>query len=110
MRRDTILAVLFIDIDHFKTINDSLGHAAGDLVLQAVATRLTNCVRVGDTVARIGGDEFVVLLEGNHKIDSIERVASKLAGSLAEAINAGDREIYVAASMGISLFPAGWPR
>ena len=105
IRRDTILAVIFIDIDHFKTINDSLGHAVGDTVLQQVAVRLRDCVRVGDTVARIGGDEFVVLLEGNHKFESVERVATKLTGSLAEPIDAGGREVYVAASMGISLFP-----
>jgi diguanylate cyclase (GGDEF)-like protein/PAS domain S-box-containing protein len=105
VRRNTMLAVVFIDIDHFKTINDSLGHATGDLVLQAVASRLRFCLRVGDTVARIGGDEFVVLLEGNSKVDTFERVATKLAESLAAPIEIAGREMYVAASMGISVFP-----
>lgn len=105
VRRNTMLAVVFIDIDHFKTINDSLGHATGDLVLQAVANRLRTCLRLGDTVARIGGDEFVVLLEGNSKRDTFERVAHKLADSLTDSINIGGREMYVAASMGISVFP-----
>ncbi len=105
VRRNTMLAVVFIDIDHFKTINDSLGHATGDLVLQAVANRLRACLRIGDTVARIGGDEFVVLLEGNSKRETFERVAQKLAESLTEAVNIGGREMYVAASMGISVFP-----
>lgn len=105
VRRGTKLAVVFIDIDHFKTINDSLGHATGDRVLQTVAARLRACLRVGDTVARIGGDEFVVLLEGNSKVESFERVATKLADSLTDAIEIDDREIYVAASMGISVYP-----
>ena len=105
VRRNTKLAVVFIDIDHFKTINDSLGHATGDLVLQAVANRLRTCLRIGDTVARIGGDEFVVLLEGNSKRETFEHVAHKLAESLTEAVNIGGREMYVAASMGISVFP-----
>lgn len=105
VRRNTMLAVVFIDIDHFKTINDSLGHATGDLVLQAVANRLRNCLRIGDTVARIGGDEFVVLLEGNSKRETFERVAHKLAESLTEAVMIDGREMYVAASMGISVFP-----
>ena len=105
VRRNTMLAVIFIDIDHFKTINDSLGHATGDLVLQAVANRLRTCLRAGDTVARIGGDEFVILLEGNSKRETFERVANKLAESLTEAVLIGGREMYVAASMGISVFP-----
>ena len=105
VRRNTMLAVVFIDIDHFKTINDSLGHATGDLVLQAVANRLRTCLRIGDTVARIGGDEFVILLEGNSKRETFERVAHKLAESLTEAVMIAGREMYVAASMGISVFP-----
>ncbi len=105
VRRNTMLAVVFIDIDHFKTINDSLGHAIGDMVLQAVANRLRSCLRIGDTVARIGGDEFVVLLEGNSKRETFERVAQKLAESLTEAVTIDAREMYVAASMGISVFP-----
>ena len=105
LRRDTMLAVVFIDIDHFKTINDSLGHATGDLVLQTVAARLKACLRLGDTVARIGGDEFVVLLEGNSKLGSFDRVANKLADSLTAAIDIAGQEMYVAASMGISVFP-----
>lgn len=105
VRRDTMLAVIFIDIDNFKTINDSLGHATGDLVLQAVANRLRAALRGGDTVARIGGDEFVVLLEGNSKRETFDRVATKLAQSLSTAIDIGGREMFVAASMGISVFP-----
>ena len=105
VRHNTMLAVVFIDIDNFKTINDSLGHATGDLVLQAVASRLRACLRVGDTVARIGGDEFVVLLEGNSKRETFDRVATKLAQSLSTAIDIGGQEMYVAVSMGISVFP-----
>jgi diguanylate cyclase (GGDEF)-like protein/PAS domain S-box-containing protein len=105
LRRGTMLAVVFIDVDRFKAINDSLGHAIGDLVLQEVAARLSGCLRRSDTVARIGGDEFVVLLEGNSKIASYEKLAAKLAAALKPAIDVSGAEIYVAASMGISVFP-----
>ena len=105
-RRRTQLAVVFVDVDHFKTINDSLGHDAGDLVLRVVAERISNCLRESDTVARIGGDEFVILLEeGIDAFDSFEVVADKLSKSVAEPINVNGYELYVALSMGICVFP-----
>ena len=105
-RDPSSLAVMFIDVDHFKTINDSLGHEAGDQVLRTVAQRIGRCLRQSDTVARIGGDEFVVLLEeiDNH-LNNVEQITEKLAGALAEAIHVNDNELYVALSMGISVFP-----
>lgn len=105
IHEETLLAVIFIDIDHFKTINDSMGHASGDKVLQDVAQRLGDCLRTGDTLARIGGDEFVALLEGNSKRETFEHVAAKLSAALIEPFMIDGREIYVAASMGISVFP-----
>ena len=105
-RRSTELAVVFVDVDHFKTINDSLGHDAGDLVLRVVAERISGCLRESDTVARIGGDEFVILLEeGGGAHDSFDTVADKLAKSVAKPITVNGIELYVALSMGICVFP-----
>ncbi len=102
-RNPTGVAVLFLDLDAFKVVNDSLGHAVGDAVLQAVATRLRACTRAGDTVARLGGDEFGILLEDVHNeaeaITAGERVIATLAPPLALA----GREVSVRASMGIAL-------
>jgi diguanylate cyclase (GGDEF)-like protein len=105
-RRRTKLAVMFVDIDHFKTINDSLGHDSGDLVLRVVAERISGCLRESDTVARIGGDEFVILLEeGASEFDGFEVVADKLAKTVAESITVNGVDVYVALSMGICVFP-----
>jgi len=105
-RRHTTLAVIFVDVDHFKTINDSLGHDSGDLVLRVVAERISQGLRESDTVARIGGDEFVILLEeGGAAHDSFEVVADKLTKSVAEPITINGFELYVALSMGICIFP-----
>ncbi|MBI1891086.1 MAG: EAL domain-containing protein [Burkholderiales bacterium] len=104
--RHSTLAVLFIDIDHFKTINDSLGHVTGDQMLREVAGRIVGCLGPHDMVARTGGDEFVVLLEheGN-TIDHFEQVAQQLATTVANPIEVGGKELYVSMSMGISVYP-----
>lgn len=100
------LAVMFVDIDHFKNINDSLGHEIGDQVLRELAGRISHALRSGDTVARIGGDDFVVLLEDiDDGSDSVERVAEKLAAATARAIHVEGKELYVTLSMGISIYP-----
>jgi diguanylate cyclase (GGDEF)-like protein len=105
-RRNSRLAVIFLDVDHFKTINDSLGHEVGDSVLRIVAERIEACLRQSDTVARIGGDEFVILLEeGAGPGDSFEVVADKLNKTVAQPIIVNNIELYVAASMGICVFP-----
>ncbi|MGO9178959.1 MAG: EAL domain-containing protein [Candidatus Limnocylindrales bacterium] len=102
-RTPTGVAVLFLDLDAFKVVNDSLGHAVGDSVLQAVAARLRACTRAGDTVARLGGDEFGILLEDVHSeaeaIVASERVIATLVPPLAVA----GREVSVRASMGVAL-------
>ncbi|MGX2042244.1 bifunctional diguanylate cyclase/phosphodiesterase [Methylocaldum sp. MU1018] len=99
------LAVLFIDLDRFKNINDSLGHAVGDRLLCEVASRLTAAVREDDTVARLGGDEFVVALE---RIDSPEATAvfaEALVGALGEPVRVDEHELFITPSIGISLYP-----
>jgi diguanylate cyclase (GGDEF)-like protein len=104
-RRENMAAVLFLDLDRFKLINDSYGHDVGDELLRAVATRLTACLRDEDTVARLGGDEFVVLLEDLSGVDAAASIAGKLASRLAEPLVIGGRELPVSASIGIALYP-----
>jgi diguanylate cyclase (GGDEF)-like protein/PAS domain S-box-containing protein len=99
------LAVLFLDLDHFKQINDTLGHAAGDLLLQAVAQRLKGCVRESDTVARIGGDEFNVLMPDLHQTDDVGTVVGKIMGVFEPPFLLDNVEISATTSVGVSLFP-----
>jgi diguanylate cyclase (GGDEF)-like protein/PAS domain S-box-containing protein len=105
-RRQTGLAVAFLDIDDFKLVNDSLGHAAGDRLLQVVAERLGDCLREGDSVARLSGDEFAILVEdlsdAHVAVDMAERVFEALAGSVA----VGGKDIYIHGSMGIAILDA----
>jgi diguanylate cyclase (GGDEF)-like protein len=102
-RHRGLLAVLFIDLDNFKVVNDSLGHEAGDELLCAVATRLHAGLRAGDTAARFGGDEFTVLLEDLVQPREAEVVASRLADALAEPVAVRERDFVIAASVGIAL-------
>lgn len=96
------LAVLFVDVDNFKTINDSLGHSAGDEVLGEVADRLTSCVRAGDLVARMGGDEFAVLLAGLDASARAPRIAERILRELAIPLQIDQRPISLSASIGIA--------
>ncbi|HEY5000061.1 MAG TPA: EAL domain-containing protein, partial [Usitatibacter sp.] len=99
----------FIDLDHFKVINDSLGHNFGDEVLRHVGQRLTAAVRDGDTVARLGGDEFVLILSDQTREDVIFRTMRRLIGKVGEPIMIGDRELNITCSAGISLYPQDGP-
>ncbi|PLX86494.1 MAG: hypothetical protein C0617_00855 [Desulfuromonas sp.] len=100
------LAVMFLDLDRFKNVNDSLGHEIGDRMLQAVARRLREQVRQADTVARFGGDEFVIMLEADQDIQEVVLVAKKILQSLQRPIELDEHQLYASASIGISLFPA----
>lgn len=102
--QDTRAAVFFVDLDNFKVINDSLGHQAGDDMLKEVAVRLRDCVRGADTVARFGGDEFALLLEGANASEA-EITAGRIAKALASPIDLSGQAIHISASIGISLFP-----
>ena len=100
------VAVMFIDLDRFKVINDTLGHESGDLLLREVAQRITDNLRTGDMVARLGGDEFVVLLEEVADAAAVAIVAEKLIASLTSNFVIAGREVHVTASIGISSYPA----
>jgi len=99
------LAVLFLDCDRFKHINDSLGHAIGDQVLRSVAKRLTTCVRESDTVSRHGGDEFLILLSELDQPEDAEAIAQKIVTSIAEPHLIAGHELQLTASVGIALYP-----
>jgi diguanylate cyclase (GGDEF)-like protein/PAS domain S-box-containing protein len=99
------MALLFIDLDRFKTINDSLGHAVGDAVLQAVSDRLKTLVREEDTLSRLGGDEFVVLLESVRDSQGAATVSKKIIQALEQVLVIGDYPLHVSASIGISVYP-----
>jgi diguanylate cyclase (GGDEF)-like protein/PAS domain S-box-containing protein len=98
-------ALLFIDLDHFKRVNDSLGHLAGDVLLQTLAQRLTGLLRASDVVARFGGDEFMVLLPGALPLSDVEEVAGKLLSALSSPVTLEGRPISVTPSVGIALYP-----
>ncbi|MCW3059579.1 MAG: hypothetical protein JWQ02_1400 [Capsulimonas sp.] len=100
-----LAAVLFIDLDRFKQINDTLGHLAGDALLQEVARRFVGCVRAGDLLARMGGDEFTVLLPEIADADAAAAVAERLLESLQEPLTLAGQSLYVTASIGVSVFP-----
>ena len=104
-RSGTHLALLFLDLDHFKHINDSLGHATGDRLLQLVTQRLNACVRVSDTVSRQGGDEFVILLTGGHHGEDVTLIADKILADMALPYFIGNNELHVTTSIGISVYP-----
>lgn len=104
-RREWNLAVIFLDLDGFKAINDELGHSAGDEVLSQTAKRLTLKVRFADTVCRYGGDEFVLLLMNPQARTNIERIAREVLSEIASPMQFGDRELRVGASLGIAIYP-----
>jgi diguanylate cyclase (GGDEF)-like protein/PAS domain S-box-containing protein len=98
-------AVMFVDLDRFKTINDSLGHAVGDVLLKEVAQRLVKQLRVGDTICRIGGDEFVVVLPEIKRVDDASHVAQKVIEQLSQPVTVEERDLTVTPSIGIAVFP-----
>jgi diguanylate cyclase (GGDEF)-like protein len=104
-RHERLVAVMLLDLDRFKTINDTLGHEAGDALLRETARRLEVCTRPGDTVARLGGDEFTLVLSDIAHIDDVSRVAQKVMDTFAAPFRITGRELFVTASIGITLYP-----
>lgn len=104
-RNETEVAVMFIDLDRFKLVNDTLGHVKGDELLQQVASRLKNCLRRGDTLARIGGDEFTVVLPELHDRKDAEIIAGKFLETLHYPFILDGSEFHISASIGIAVFP-----
>jgi diguanylate cyclase (GGDEF)-like protein/PAS domain S-box-containing protein len=100
-----LVAVMFLDLDRFKAINDTLGHDAGDLLIQTVATRLTAAVREGDTVARQGGDEFTIVLIDMAQLDDVTLVAQKILTAMSEPFNLHGTQVPVTFSIGIACYP-----
>jgi len=107
IRHENLVAMLFIDLDRFKQVNDSLGHEAGDQLLCQVADRLNECVRTADTVSRLSGDEFTIILEDLNTIDLAAEIAKRIISSLAKPFNLGKHEAIITCSVGISFYPFG---
>lgn len=109
-RVDYLFAVLFLDIDRFKVINDSLGHMRGDQLLIEVTHRLTTCLRPGDSVARLGGDEFCVLIDDVNDVSDATRVANRIQASMQEPFSVAGQEVFATVSVGIALSDKGYDR
>ena len=108
--QESLFGLLFIDLDRFKVINDSLGQTLGDRLLVAIAERLASCVRPGDTLARLGGDEFVILLENAKNADIATRIADRIQRELLQPFRVDTHEIFTAASIGIALSTIAYDR
>ncbi len=99
------IALMFLDLDHFKSINDTLGHDSGDQLLKTVARRLESCVRKNDTIARLGGDEFTIILEDVSNADDIASVAQKILDTMSRSFSLDGHEVFVTVSIGIAFYP-----
>lgn len=104
-RNSEMVAVMLLDIDNFKAINDTLGHDLGDLLLQETSERLQHCVLEDDTLARLGGDEFAIILEGLSEIEEVALVAQKIVDDFARPFVLAGHEIYVTPSLGVTIYP-----
>ena len=104
-RHNKKIAILFIDLDNFKKVNDSLGHSVGDVILQESAQRLNNCIRETDTVARLGGDEFTIIINDIKDNDIVTEIATKIIKALQEKFQIQGHDLYVTTSIGISIYP-----
>lgn len=104
-RNERLVAMMFMDLDRFKTINDTLGHDTGDALLKAVAERLETCLRPGDTVSRLGGDEFGIVLSNVAHVDDVTAVAQKIMWQFKAPFRIGGRDLFISSSVGITLYP-----
>ncbi len=104
-RTQSQVAILYVDLDRFKQINDTLGHEAGDALLIEISKRLTACVRQDDTVARLGGDEFMLILENIKNVNHAALISKKIIGALSEPCTSGEMDLYITPSIGITIYP-----
>ncbi|GGF65384.1 hypothetical protein GCM10011332_19350 [Terasakiella brassicae] len=104
-RHKTQVALMFLDLDRFKSVNDTLGHNVGDALLQEAAVRISTCVRETDTVSRLGGDEFTVIIPDLHHVNDIEKIANKILYQLSQPFSLAGHEIFVSGSVGVTVFP-----
>jgi diguanylate cyclase (GGDEF)-like protein len=104
-RQKTMVAVVFVDLDNFKTVNDTLGHSAGDRLLREVSTRILSCTREGDIVARLGGDEFVMVLPNQSDRDTVSPVIERVLDSVSRTLRIGNRKLNVSCSIGVAVYP-----
>lgn len=104
-RHEHLVGVMYLDLDRFKSINDSLGHEAGDIILKEASQRLMSCIRASDTVARVGGDEFTLVLTEMKHISNAVSMAQKILESIAQPFYINNRQLYVTTSIGITVFP-----
>ena len=105
-RAEKLLAIMFLDLDGFKMINDSMGHLSGDLLLVEVSKRLKSILRKSDTIARLGGDEFVVMLENISDVTAIKTIAQKILDCFLEPFVLNDQECFISTSIGVAIYPA----
>jgi diguanylate cyclase (GGDEF)-like protein len=105
VRGQKLVVLMFIDLDRFKQVNDNLGHEAGDQLLRQVASRFNGCIRVGDTVARISGDEFTIILENLLNIELATVIAQRVVNEMGQPFRLGDHEVFVTCSIGLSIYP-----
>ncbi len=106
-RHNTWFALLFVDLDGFKAVNDQLGHAIGDQLLQLVATCLQKVVRQSDTVARLGGDEFTIILNNVKKQEDVSKIAAKIIRTIQQPFEIEGHQVKISASIGITFYPRG---
>ena len=104
-RQKTMVAVVFVDLDNFKTVNDTLGHSAGDRLLREVSSRILSCTREGDIVARLGGDEFVMVLPIQSNRDTVSLVIQRVLDSVSRTLRIGNRKLNVNCSIGVAVYP-----
>src|SRR5207237_891590 len=104
-RNHTRIGLLFLDLDYFKEVNDTLGHGMGDKLLLLAAQRLRHCVRDSDTVVRLGGDEFIVIVDELTAAVDIERVVQSILHDLSEPFLLGSEQVFISASIGITFYP-----
>jgi len=105
MMRSPGFPIVFLDLDHFKSINDSFGHIAGDLVLKEASARMRSCIRESDTTARVSGDEFTFIIENVDKHEDLDLIVGRILGSISQPMLIGDEGVQITCSIGISFFP-----